>query len=37
MLEKGKNQEWRCQKCGEIFYFITPQCGDQTNQERYNL
>lgn len=36
-IEKNKNQERRCTKCGEIFYFVTPKCGSQTDLERYNL
>jgi NADH pyrophosphatase NudC (nudix superfamily) len=36
-IEKKNNQERRCSKCGEIFYFVTPQCGSQTDLERYNL
>lgn len=34
---RSKNQECRCTVCGEIFYFVTPQCGSQTDLERYKL
>jgi tRNA(Ile2) C34 agmatinyltransferase TiaS len=36
-VEKGKNQEFRCSHCREIFYFVTPKCGSQLNVERYEL
>jgi ribosomal protein L37AE/L43A len=36
-IEKSKNQEHRCTKCGETFYFVTPQCGSQLDLERYKL
>lgn len=36
-IEKGNNQERRCSKCGEIFYFVTPKCGSQLDDERYLL
>ena len=36
-VEKHKNQEYRCTKCGETFYFVTPQCGSQLDLERYKL
>jgi len=36
-IEGKNNQERRCIKCGEIFYFVTPHCGSQTYLERYDL
>jgi DNA-directed RNA polymerase subunit RPC12/RpoP len=36
-VEKNKNQEYHCSHCGEIFYFVTPNCGSQSDLERYKL
>ncbi len=36
-IEKGKNQECRCAKCGNVFYFVTPECGTQLDLSRYEL
>jgi ribosomal protein L37AE/L43A len=37
-VERRNNQEFRCNDCKEIFYFVTPACGSQTEDlERYNL
>jgi ribosomal protein S27AE len=36
-IEKLKNQECTCGKCGYVFYFVTPECGSQLDSSRYNL
>ncbi|MCL2642528.1 MAG: hypothetical protein FWD52_03310 [Candidatus Bathyarchaeota archaeon] len=36
-IEKLKNQEHQCSKCGYLFYFVTPQCGSQYDFSRYEL
>jgi tRNA(Ile2) C34 agmatinyltransferase TiaS len=37
LVEKGKNQEFRCSQCKEVFYFVTPKCGSQLDVKRYEL
>jgi ribosomal protein L37AE/L43A len=38
-VERTKNQECRCCSCGEVFYFVTPRCGSQAEDDlgRYEL
>ncbi|MGD6933768.1 MAG: hypothetical protein ACQCN5_06140 [Candidatus Bathyarchaeia archaeon] len=36
-VERMKNQECRCGKCGYVFYFVTPECGSQLDLSRYDL
>jgi len=37
LVERLKNQECKCNACGEIFYFVTPNTGSCSDLERYNL
>ncbi|XHH10521.1 MAG: hypothetical protein ACFCUE_07800 [Candidatus Bathyarchaeia archaeon] len=36
-VERLKNQEHQCGKCGYVFYFVTPECGSQLDLSRYDL
>lgn len=36
-IERLKNQEQKCSKCGYVFYFVTPECGSQLDFSRYKL
>jgi ribosomal protein L37AE/L43A len=36
-VEKNKNQEFRCNTCGKIFYFVTPKYGSDPNSKKYKL
>lgn len=38
-VERIKNQECRCCRCGVVFYFVTPRCGSQASDDlgRYEL
>ena len=36
-VERGKNQEYTCRKCGKVFYFVTPDTGSQLDLGRYEL
>jgi len=37
VIERLKNQEHRCCKCGYVFYFVTPECGSQLDLSRYDF
>ena len=39
LVERVKNQECRCYRCGVVFYFVTPRCGSQASDDlgRYEL
>jgi ribosomal protein L37AE/L43A len=36
-IERRKNQEHQCGKCGYVFYFVTPECGSQMDFSRYEF
>ena len=36
-VEKSRNQEFHCNQCKEIFYFVTPKCGSQLDMKKYEL
>ncbi len=36
-VDRQRNQECKCRKCGAVFYFVTPDTGSADDFSRYQL